>query len=77
MRNECTTQSNDLCVCMVLWTQIGERRDKAIDDLRDQLAAKKRSEVVGEKQEQNFWECSGFKIVASMSMLILVIFSKR
>ncbi|XP_028792082.1 nuclear envelope-associated protein 2 [Neltuma alba] len=54
-----------------------ERRDKAIKDLRDQLEAKQRSEVCAEKQNQNFWDCSGFKIVASMSMLILVVFSKR
>ncbi|KAI9098953.1 hypothetical protein K1719_024720 [Acacia pycnantha] len=57
--------------------KIGERRDRAIEDLRDQLAAKQRSEVGAEKQNQNFWDCSGFKIVASMSMLILVVFSKR
>lgn len=57
--------------------KMGERQDKAIKDLRDQLAAKQRSEVGAEKQNQNFWESSGFKIVASVSMLILVVFSKR
>jgi len=57
---------------------MGERRDKAIKELREQLAAKQHSGVVGEeKQNQNFWETSGFKIVLSMSMLILVVFSKR
>lgn len=55
---------------------MGERRDKALKELRDQLAAKQQGETVsGEKQ--NFWETSGFKIVVSMSMLVLVVFSKR
>lgn len=55
---------------------MGERRDKALKELRDQLAAKQQSGGVG-GEKQNFWETSGFKIVASMSMLILVVFSKR
>lgn len=56
--------------------RMGERRDKALKELRDQLAAKQQGETVsGEKQ--NFWETSGFKIVVSMSMLVLVVFSKR
>ncbi|CAJ1977879.1 unnamed protein product [Sphenostylis stenocarpa] len=58
--------------------RMGERRDKAIKELRDQLAAKQQREVVGaEKQNQNFWDTSGFKIVVSMSMLVLVVFSRR
>ncbi|QCE07229.1 hypothetical protein DEO72_LG9g2246 [Vigna unguiculata] len=58
--------------------RMGERRDKAIKDLRDQLAAKQQREVVGaDKQNQNFWDTSGFKIVVSMSMLVLVVFSRR
>ena len=58
--------------------QMEERRDKAIKELRDQLASRHQSESVSaEKQNQNFWESSGFKIVVSMSMLILVVFSKR
>ncbi|MBA0699291.1 hypothetical protein Goari_000940 [Gossypium aridum] len=55
---------------------MGERRDKALKELRDQLAAKQQSGGVG-AEKQNFWETSGFKIVVSMSMLILVVFSKR
>ncbi|KAL7003198.1 Nuclear envelope-associated protein 2 [Sarracenia purpurea var. burkii] len=56
--------------------RMGERRDKALKELRDQLATKRQSgEVGGEKQ--NIWESPGFKIVVSMSMLILVLFSKR
>ncbi|PPE01133.1 hypothetical protein GOBAR_DD01836 [Gossypium barbadense] len=56
--------------------RMGERRDKALEELRDQLAAKQQSGGVG-AEKQNFWETSGFKIVVSMSMLILVVFSKR
>ncbi|XP_022640834.1 nuclear envelope-associated protein 2 isoform X2 [Vigna radiata var. radiata] len=58
--------------------RMGERRDKAIKELRDQLAAKQQREIVGaDKQNQNFWDTSGFKIVVSMSMLVLVVFSRR
>ncbi|KAL2513909.1 hypothetical protein Fot_27880 [Forsythia ovata] len=53
--------------------RMGERRDKALKELRDQLAAKQ--PTITEKPK--FWETSSFKIVASMSMLVLVIFSKR
>ncbi|EOY11756.1 Encodes alpha-helical IF-like protein isoform 2 [Theobroma cacao] len=56
--------------------RMGERRDKAIKELRDQLAAKQQCGAVG-AEKQNIWETSGFKIVVSMSMLILVVFSKR
>ncbi|PON98249.1 myosin heavy chain, cardiac protein [Trema orientale] len=56
--------------------RMGERRDKALKELRDQLAAKQQGEAVS-AEKQNFWETSGFKIVVSMSMLILVVFSKR
>ncbi|GMH11371.1 hypothetical protein Nepgr_013212 [Nepenthes gracilis] len=56
--------------------RLGERRDKAIKELRDQLATKQQGAAEsGEKQ--NFWETPSFKILASMSMLILVLFSKR
>lgn len=58
--------------------RMGERRDKAIKELRDQLAAKQHKEIVAaDKQNQNFWDTSGFKIVVSMSMLVLVVFSRR
>ncbi|XP_061367238.1 nuclear envelope-associated protein 2-like [Gastrolobium bilobum] len=58
--------------------RMGERRDKAIKELRDQLAAKQQRRVVdAEEQNQNFWDTTGFKIAASMSMLVLVVFSKR
>ncbi|KAF5194922.1 Nuclear envelope-associated protein [Thalictrum thalictroides] len=56
--------------------RMGERRDKALKELRDQLATKQQGEG-GNFDKQNFWESSSFKLVASMSMLILVIFSKR
>ncbi|KAG8363964.1 hypothetical protein BUALT_Bualt19G0077100 [Buddleja alternifolia] len=56
--------------------RMGDRRDKAIKELRDQLAAKQSGSPLG-TEKQNFWESSNFKIVISMSMLILVMFSKR
>lgn len=56
--------------------RVGERRDRALKELRDQLAAKQQNEALG-AEKQNFWETSGFKMVVSMSMLILVVFSKR
>ena len=55
---------------------MGDRRDKALKELRDQLATKKEGGDMG-GEKQNFWESSRFKIVVSMSMLILVVFSKR
>lgn len=55
---------------------MGERRDKVLKELRDQLATKQQPEVSG-VDKQNFWESPGFKIVVTMSMLILVLFSKR
>lgn len=54
--------------------RMGERRDKAIKELRDQIATKRTAEN-GEKQ--NFWESPSFKVLVSMSMLVLVIFSRR
>lgn len=70
----CYSQITFVWVC----EQMGERRDRAIKELRDELAGKQQIGAVGaEKQIPNFWESSGFKIVASMSMLILVVFSKR
>lgn len=58
--------------------RIGDRREKAIKELRDQLAAKQGGAgPATDGEKQNFWESSGFKVVVSMSMLILVVFSKR
>lgn len=56
--------------------RMGERRDKALKELRDQLVTKQQGGVTG-GESHNFWESSSFKIVVSMSMLILVLFSKR
>ncbi|CAN6724451.1 unnamed protein product [Malus baccata var. baccata] len=55
--------------------RMGERRDKALKELKDQLQRGGGGAVAAERQ--NFWETSGFKIMMSMSMLILVVFSKR
>ncbi|XP_073271144.1 nuclear envelope-associated protein 2-like isoform X2 [Primulina huaijiensis] len=56
--------------------RMGERRDRALKELRDQLAAKQQG-TPPSSEKPNLWETSGFKIVVSMSMLILVMFSKR
>lgn len=55
---------------------MGERSDKALKELKDQLTAKQQGKA-DEAEKQKFWETSGFKVVVSMSMLILVVFSKR
>ncbi|XP_010490024.1 PREDICTED: myosin heavy chain, cardiac muscle isoform-like [Camelina sativa] len=56
--------------------KMGERNDVAIKELKEQLAAKKQHEA-DLSSNQNLWDKSGFKIVVSMSMLILVAFSRR
>lgn len=48
----------------------------AIQELKKQLVAKKQHEA-DPFSNQNFWDKSGFKVVVSMSMLILVAFSRR
>ncbi|GAA0171382.1 hypothetical protein LIER_25426 [Lithospermum erythrorhizon] len=57
--------------------RMGDRRDKALKELREQLAALNQQNVSVNRVRQNIFETSGFKIVASMSMLVLVLFSKR
>uniref|UniRef100_A0A7N0TFE5 Uncharacterized protein n=1 Tax=Kalanchoe fedtschenkoi TaxID=63787 RepID=A0A7N0TFE5_KALFE len=54
----------------------GELRDKALKELKDQLSTKERN-ISDRSVNPNFWESSNFKIVISMSMLILVVFTKR
>ncbi|CAH8311332.1 unnamed protein product [Eruca vesicaria subsp. sativa] len=56
--------------------KIGGRSDMAIQELKKQLAAKKQHEA-DPFSGQNFWDKTGFKVVVSMSMLILVAFSRR
>lgn len=58
--------------------RMGERRDKAIKELKDQLATKQAAGSGSTNEEKpNFWDTAGFKVVVSMSMVILVLFSKR
>ncbi|KNA17314.1 hypothetical protein SOVF_081050 [Spinacia oleracea] len=57
--------------------RMGERRDKAIKELKDQLATTKHQVVSKSDEKQNFWESSNFKILVSMSMVVLVVFSRR
>ncbi|GFZ09626.1 hypothetical protein Acr_21g0002250 [Actinidia rufa] len=76
--NTKTPKDAFICLSSVQHSQfaMGDRRDKALKELRDQLATRKQGGDMG-GEKQNFWESSGFKIVVSMSMLILVVFSKR
>lgn len=62
---------------MLCSEQMGDRRDKALKELRGQLSAKHQGDSPGGSSKQNFWETPRFKIVVSMSMLVLVIFSRR
>ncbi|XP_047328832.1 nuclear envelope-associated protein 2-like [Impatiens glandulifera] len=55
--------------------RMGERRDTLIKELQNQFTNKQN--FGNEKNNNNIWETSGFKIVVSMSMLVLVLFSKR
>lgn len=56
--------------------QMGEKRDKALKELMDQVAMKQPNGLARDSKE-NFWENQGFKFIASMSMLALVILAKR
>ncbi|XP_051132694.1 nuclear envelope-associated protein 2-like [Andrographis paniculata] len=57
--------------------RMGERRDKALKELRDQLAAQQPNMSESPSSEKkNFWDTPGFRIAASLSMLIMVMFSK-
>jgi len=64
---------------LILFTfilQMGEKRDKALKELMDQVAMKQPNSMCHGNKE-NFWESQGFKFIASMSMLALVILAKR
>jgi hypothetical protein len=66
-------------VGLILFTfmlQMGERRDKALKELMDQVATKQPNSMCHGNKE-NFWEGQGFKFIVSMSMLALVILAKR
>lgn len=65
-----------LLLSVVNGTQKGERRDMEIKEIRDLISDKQ--QLNNESwDKQNFWDNSGFKIVVSMSMLMLVVVSKR
>ncbi|KAK9163604.1 hypothetical protein Syun_004506 [Stephania yunnanensis] len=48
-----------------LESQKGERKEKDLNELRDQLAMKKQESCSNTEKQANFWESSGFKFVAS------------
>ncbi|KAM7470112.1 hypothetical protein LguiA_008295 [Lonicera macranthoides] len=83
-------QRGPLVLPSVLWVDVfttsahvaedvmGERREKALKELRDELATMNREAGSSARVEKHsFWESSGFMVLISMSMLILVLFSKR
>ncbi|KAL5202934.1 hypothetical protein ABZP36_013886 [Zizania latifolia] len=53
--------------------RVGEKRDKQLKELKDQVAMN----APYRDDKHNFWENQGFKFIASMSMLALVILTKR
>ncbi|KAL0744322.1 hypothetical protein Bca4012_085835 [Brassica carinata] len=53
-----------------------ERRDMEIKEIRDLMSEKQQGDEES-WEKQKFWDNSGFKIVVSMSMLMLVVVSKR
>ncbi|OWM62876.1 nuclear envelope-associated protein 2-like [Punica granatum] len=57
--------------------RMGDRRDKALKELRDQLSAKQQYRDPKDNGKQNFWDTPAFKVIVSMSMLVLVAFSRR
>lgn len=67
---------NPLFCCMMNGTQKGERRDMEIKEIRD-LISEKQKQNNESWEKQKFWDNSGFKIVVSLSMLMLVVVSKR
>lgn len=54
----------------------GEKRDKQLKELKDQAGMKQPS-VPYRDDKHNFWENQSFKFIASMSMLALVMLTKR
>ncbi|CAM8888661.1 unnamed protein product [Rhodiola kirilowii] len=59
--------------------RMGERREKAIKELLEQLSTKQQSsDKPASDGKQKIWDRASFKVVvASMSMLLLVVFSKK
>lgn len=55
--------------------QTEERRDKTVKQLKEDLAATQ--ERLASNDKQNFWESPNFKLVVSISILVLAIFAKR
>ncbi|KAG0452279.1 hypothetical protein HPP92_025769 [Vanilla planifolia] len=53
----------------------GEKREMALKELREQIAIKQHGEV--SRHDKNFWESTGFKVIVSMSMLLLVAVTRR
>uniref|UniRef100_A0A0D9UZX2 Uncharacterized protein n=1 Tax=Leersia perrieri TaxID=77586 RepID=A0A0D9UZX2_9ORYZ len=55
--------------------RMGERRDKTLKKLQSQLRRKQNAADSGDNKK--LWESSGFKLIASMSILALAVLAKR
>lgn len=62
---------------MLCFGQMGDRRDKTLQELRDQLSTKQLYHRPEGSGKQKCWETPCFKVVVSMSMLALVVLSRR
>lgn len=56
--------------------RMGEKRDMALRELREQIALKQHK-VTDSNHKQNFWKSPMFKVIVSMSMLVLVTVARR
>ncbi|KAI3945323.1 hypothetical protein MKW92_041157 [Papaver armeniacum] len=56
--------------------KLQRRKDKVLEELKNQLDIKQQEESFC-IDKQNFWGSSGFKVMASMAMFVLVVFGKR
>lgn len=55
---------------------MGKRRDEALKELQYKWEIEQQKKQSNE-ENQKIWERSGFKLLASMSMVFLVIFARR
>ena len=57
--------------------QLGEKRDKQLKELKDQMAMKQPDGPRRDEGKKPFWENDTFKFVAGMSMLVVMVLAKR
>ncbi|EMS68086.1 hypothetical protein TRIUR3_19439 [Triticum urartu] len=57
--------------------RLGEKRDKQLKELKDQMAMKQPDGPRRDEGKKPFWENDTFKFVAGMSMLVVMVLAKR